>query len=104
MAGNDIKLTAEGYMSAISPQNCSYYEKAELQSHVMGGLRLFPVNDKYIIKNPDGEELGLPYNGLGTCWIIDAGYNDHARGTVLLVCKENIDLTKLFDSVEVAKK
>lgn len=105
MITKDQKLTVEQVYVDITPNNGQYYEKTELQGMVLGSLKLFPIDGGYIIINPDAKELGLPYNGLATCWLIDEGYNDNnAQGDVLRVTSEHIDLTKIYDSVEVAKK
>lgn len=101
VAMSDIKVTAEGNMSRVEPMNGEYYERAELQSHCGGGIKLYRTNDKYIIWNANGEELALPYNGLATNWLYEAHYNwDNARGTALLVSADHIDPTKLLDTVE----
>lgn len=97
----DLKIDATGNMTVIAPQNGSYYERAELQSHCAGGVKLYPYGSMYIICNADGDELCLPYNGFVTILLIDAKHNANARGTALYVSKDNIDLTKLFDTVEV---
>ena len=48
--------------------------------------------------------LLLPFNGIATSWLIDAKHNANARGTALLVHKENIDLPKVLDRVEVGEE
>lgn len=98
---SDIKVDAAGNTTVITPANGSYYERSELQGYCLGGVKLYPAGDNYIICNADGDELCLPYNGLATCWLSDAKHNANARGVALRVSKANIDLTKLFDTVEV---
>lgn len=99
---SDIKVTSDGNMSLVEPTNGEYYERAELQGHCGGGIKLFFTNNKYIIWNANGEELGLLYNGIATNWLIQAKYQwDNVRGTALLVDAEHIDPTKLFDTVEI---
>lgn len=101
---NDLKVDANNNITVITPDNGEYYERAELQAHCVGGVKLYPTADAYIICNSDGDELCLPYNGVATCWLDDAKHNANARGTALKVQKEHIDLTKLFDKVEVVTK
>lgn len=101
---NDIKVSVNGIMSVITPADGVSYTRAELQSHCGGGIRLFPTEKYFIIVNIDGDMLLLPFNGIVTSWLIDAKHNANARGTALLVHKENIDLPKILDRVEVGEE
>lgn len=98
-----IKVDVKGNMTRITPENGKQYTLDELQAHVEGQIRLHRSERYYIITNIDGDTLKLPYNGLATCWLIDAGIKDaNSRGTALLVPMEDIDLTKLR-AMEVAE-
>lgn len=102
----DLVITPEGERTVITPDNGEYYTKAELQSHLeSGGLRLFRLGDGYMIANPDGAELGLPYNGDGANIIIDRGFQwDTVRGNIALVDESHIKVSELFNEVSIADK
>lgn len=101
---NDLKIDADHTVSVIEPANGSYYERAELQSYCVGGVKLYPIAEGWIVCNANGDELCLPYNGIVTCMLSDAKHNANARGTALCIQKAHIDLTNLFDTVEIITK
>lgn len=102
----DLVITPNGDRTVITPDNGEYYTKGELQGHLeSGGLKLFRVEDGFMIANPDGAELGLPYNGDGANIIIDRGYNwDTVRGNIALVDASHIKVSELFNEVSIAEQ
>lgn len=100
----DLKVDANGNISVITPADGVSYTREELQSYCGGGIKLFPTESTFIIINIDGDMLLLPFNGIVTNWLIDSKHNANCRGTGLQIDKENIDLTKILDRVEVSEE